>query len=206
MTVYIRRERWLPVVGYEGCYEVSSHGRVWSVPRLRLTNNGKSAHVCGRYLKQNPNHNGYLQVALYRDGVRRTHRVHQVMAAAFIGPCPPGQQVRHLNDHKLDNYVWNLAYGTGEDNCADRERNGKTARLHGEDRATSKLTEPQVREIYRRFADGDDTALIATDFGISRSVVTAIGNGNAWKHLNLPPVYHGLQWHRRQRDAKGHFT
>jgi hypothetical protein len=45
------------------------------------------------------------------------------MAEAFIGPRPPGLQVRHLNDHKLDNYVWNLAYGTGKDNCADRERN-----------------------------------------------------------------------------------
>ena len=27
-------EVWLPVVGFEGLYEVSNHGRVWSVLRL----------------------------------------------------------------------------------------------------------------------------------------------------------------------------
>ena len=26
-------ERWLPVPGYEGLYEVSNHGNVWSAPR-----------------------------------------------------------------------------------------------------------------------------------------------------------------------------
>jgi hypothetical protein len=96
--------------------------------------------------------------------------------------------VRHLNDHKLDNYVWNLAYGTGKANCADRERNAS-------------------REIYKRFADGDDTAaLIAADFGISRSVVAAIGNGTAWQHLGLPPFHRGPQWQRRQRNHRGQFA
>jgi hypothetical protein len=64
-----------------------------------------------------------------------------------------------------------------------------------------------VREIYKRFADGDDTAaLIAADFGISRSEVAAIGNGTAWQHLGLPPVHRGLQWQRRQRNHRCQFA
>jgi HNH endonuclease len=36
--------------------------------------------------------------------------VHQLVAEAFIGPCPPGKKLVHLNGDGLDNRRVNLAY------------------------------------------------------------------------------------------------
>jgi hypothetical protein len=36
--------------------------------------------------------------------------VHQLVAEAFIGPCPPGHKLVHLNGNGLDNRRANLAY------------------------------------------------------------------------------------------------
>ena len=80
-------ERWLPVVGYEGLYEVSSYGNVWSAPR---------ATTKGGLLKHIPDKRNYQYVTLTRNGKQRRAQVHCLMLAAFVGPCPEGQEVRHL--------------------------------------------------------------------------------------------------------------
>jgi len=36
--------------------------------------------------------------------------MHQLVAEAFIGPCPPGHKLVHLNGSGLDNRRANLAY------------------------------------------------------------------------------------------------
>jgi len=36
--------------------------------------------------------------------------MHQLVAEAFIGPCPPGHKLVHLNGNYLDNRRANLAY------------------------------------------------------------------------------------------------
>lgn len=56
---------------------------------------------------------GYLTFrAQCDDGRERTIKVYRAVAMAFIGPCPEGQIVRHLNDIKVDNRLENLALGT----------------------------------------------------------------------------------------------
>lgn len=115
-------ERWLPVVGYEGMYEVSDQGRVWSVPRVDRMGRRQG----GRMLRPSPNvKSGYPTVQL-RDGLTGSPRtVHSLVASAFLGPKPAGAEcVRHLNDNPADNRVENLAWGTKKENSADAWRNG----------------------------------------------------------------------------------
>lgn len=50
--------------------------------------------------------------------------VHQLVAKAFIGPCPSGLEVRHLNGAYADNRATNLAYGSRSDNVLDSVRHG----------------------------------------------------------------------------------
>jgi hypothetical protein len=40
----------------------------------------------------------------------RNEYIHQLVAEAFIGRCPPGQKLVHLNGNGLDNRRVNLAY------------------------------------------------------------------------------------------------
>ena len=106
-------ERWLPVPGYEGRYDVSDlgRGRSWVSPGRRTQ---------PRILKSSPTSAGYLAVSLTRgDGRKTTRTIHSLVAAAFLGPRPAGQEVRHLDGNPLNNTLGNLAYGTRSENRQD---------------------------------------------------------------------------------------
>lgn len=108
-------ERWLPVVGYEGFYEVSDQGRIWSVPRLDPTGRRQG----GRFLRPTLLSTGYLAIALCRAGKTSRFLVHRLVLTAFVGPCPEGSETRHLNAVRTDNRVANLAWGTSSENNYD---------------------------------------------------------------------------------------
>lgn len=119
------KEQWKPVVGLEGQYEVSTFARVRSLPRewQQVSRLGRvHAHrVKGRMLKPGVASNGYYTVALGRGNTRT---VHSLVAEAFIGPCPKGQEVRHKNGKRTDSRLVNLEYGTRTDNIRDAIRHG----------------------------------------------------------------------------------
>jgi hypothetical protein len=84
-----------------------------------------------RSLKASPTGAGYLGVTLCATAAgidKVTRHVHELVAEAFHGPCPEGQEVRHLNGNRFDNAARNLGYGTALQNAADREAHGRTAR------------------------------------------------------------------------------
>lgn len=112
-------ERWLPAVAWEGLYEVSDLGRVRSLTRWTPAGTRK-----GRLLKTNISPSGYPQLGFRRDGKSRTQAVHRLVAAAFLGPRPEGQEVRHLDGNKINNRLDNLAYGTPSENSLDSIRHG----------------------------------------------------------------------------------
>lgn len=157
-------ERWLPVVGYEGRYEVSDLGRVRSLLR--------GCHFLAPHTKDR----GHLQVTLR--GEKRHHSVHRLVLAAFVGPCPAGMMCRHLNGIPTDNRLENLRWGTAEENIADMRLHGTTPR--GERNGSAKLTENEVRDIRASPLTGRAVAAI---YGVHASRVFRIREGNAWKHL-----------------------
>lgn len=117
-------ERWLPVPGYEGYYEVSDQGNVRSIPRVVNTKTGPR-RLPGRMLRQVPCRSGHIRLCLNKDGVPASVEVHRLVAAAFIGPRPDGMFVCHWNDDPSDNRVENLRYATPAQNVSDAVRNKK---------------------------------------------------------------------------------
>jgi hypothetical protein len=120
-------EEWRIVPGHEQTYEVSSLGRIRSVPRPRTK---------GGLLKLKTGKRGYLSVCFVTNGRQETHEVHRVVAAAFLGQRPDGHEVRHLDGNRIDCRVANLAYGTRSENQRDK-------RLHGTDHNVAKTHCPQ---------------------------------------------------------------
>lgn len=78
-----------------------------------------------RILKASPNRDGYPTVQLARGGVVRTSYVHDLLAEAYLGEKPLGQQVRHLDDDPSNTTLANIAYGTPRQNQLDAVRNGR---------------------------------------------------------------------------------
>ena len=76
-------EKWLPIDGFEGSYEVSDRGRVRSLDRI----SAQGRPIKGVVLPLASN-NGYRQVGLTRDRKRSVHLVHRLVLATFVGPAP----------------------------------------------------------------------------------------------------------------------
>lgn len=122
-------EIWLPVVGYEGLYEVSNLGNVRSVDRVVSVRNRwgdvSERRYTGKMLTACASGSGHLVVALYRQGVRTTPNVHRLVLAAFVGPCPDGMECCHWDDDPTNNRLENLRWDTPRANQLDAVRNGR---------------------------------------------------------------------------------
>jgi hypothetical protein len=116
-------ESWRPVVGYFNVYEVSNLGRVRS--RDHEVWGGPVAGFYtkkGRVLRPGIGSHGYPTVVL---GKGNTRTVHSLVAEAFLGPCPPGQEVRHSDDNRANPVLENLQYGTRAQNMLDASVRGR---------------------------------------------------------------------------------
>jgi hypothetical protein len=126
------QERWFPVVGYEGFYEVSNCGRVRSITReVPYGRFGRTIYK-GRMLKLTRIKNGYLTVKLALRGHTRTTYVHDMVLRAFVGPRPftlAKGEIRHLDGVKTNNALSNLKYGDILENAADRVRHNQDRKL-----------------------------------------------------------------------------
>ena len=128
-----RAERWKPVTGHEGIYEVSNHGRVRSVDRTVTRSDGQVHRRKGKLLRTPLNQRGYQVVNLCIQGKCQIRTVHSLIAETFIGTRPEGMEVCHNDGIKTNNRVDNLRYGTPSDNALDKVRHGthhETVKTH----------------------------------------------------------------------------
>lgn len=174
-------EKWRAVVGFEGLYEVSVAGHVRRVGRAARNGKGRGggAHV-GRVLKQQTRRNSYLSVQLWSEGKYASRLVHCLVAAAFIGPKPPGMDVNHRDGDKSRNAIENLEYLTRSQNNQHAYDTGlkRTGERHGR----AKLTAAQVDEIRVAHSLGKSCTALGKEFGVSRGAVRLIIQGKNWRH------------------------
>ncbi|CAM8755298.1 hypothetical protein NCF_04335 [Burkholderia pseudomallei] len=174
------REEWRDVVGFEGYYQVSNVGRVFSAARIIVKCNGVEMTVSERFVRPRLNPSGYLIVTLSRDGKPFHKPVHQLVARAFIGPRPRGKEVAHWDGNQLNNFVLNLRYATPQENADDRVRHGRVPR--GVAHPHAKLTDEIVRMV---IADARAHAVMASLLGVSEGLVRQIRSRRIWKHVRV---------------------
>lgn len=75
-----------------------------------------------------------------------------------------------------------LFLGTGTDNMQDASKKGRMTR--GERQKAAKLTEAYVREIRRRRAQGAGLLELATDFHVTRALISMVCLRQIWTHVD----------------------
>lgn len=168
-------EAWLPVPDYVGLYEISDHGRVRSVSRCVARKAGPgdprgphTLRLCGA-LKRQRLSAGYPSVSLCRDGVRRTFRVHALVAAAFLGARPHGAHVRHLDGNPENNCVQNLAYGSPLENASDERRLGRLRT--GDRNPSTKICDADLPALSEKRASGMSLRALGREYGVADATI-----------------------------------
>lgn len=175
-------EAWVPVPGYEGLYEVSSHGRV------RRSSSSRMARA-GHVLKPRLTWDGYLKYALSKRQRYWHVKAHRLVALAFLGPPPfPGAHVAHFDGDKLNNHVSNLRWASSKENEDDKRRHGRVRGAPpGERRPQAKLTEKMVKTMRQLAASGMTVKAIAQRLGAAYLTAYDAIFGVTWKTLTKPP-------------------
>ena len=174
-------EEWKPVLGFATGYEVSNQGRI----RFK-----------GREVKCHIGDRGYVKATLRGnpESRRRSVRVHRLVAEAFVGRCPDGQQVNHIDGKKTNNCASNLEYVTPSQNMHHAWRTGLVKSRDAEYRKSrqlrlalppppKKLTAEKVRLI-RSLAEQHSARRIAPMFNLHHETVCRILRKETWGHVN----------------------
>lgn len=173
MADQIVAEEWRPVVGYEGWYSVSNLGRV-------RRDRASSGAVAGRPLQLHTcagggNKTRYVYANLSRHNKSKSCRVHVLVARAFLGNCPPGHQVNHIDGCSTNNNLLNLEYVTPRENVIH------FVTLFA---PTNAILNPDiVKDIRRRLANGETRVDVARSLGVAWDTIRNVDVGRTWRHV-----------------------
>lgn len=122
----LNEEVWKDVVGYEGLYEVSSHGQV-RTHKDKVTYSKqykKERKWKQRTLKEKNKKGRDVRVDLWKEGKPKTFLVHRLVAFAFIPTVEGKESINHIDGDPRNNHVSNLEW-------CDHKENNNHAFNHG---------------------------------------------------------------------------
>jgi hypothetical protein len=160
-------EIWKPVLDTE--YEASNLGRIRRTILMKMNLHKKI---------------GYLRVGHRRGTKYIEKRVHQLVAEAFIGPCPPEKCVNHKNGVKTDNRCENLEYVSRKENSTHAAINGlyKTGKKHYK----SVLSLEQENQIKEDFFDLEyNIHELLKKYRVSRSTIYRVISLKQKRYTNV---------------------
>jgi hypothetical protein len=96
------KEIWKDIQGYEGLYQISNLGRIYSFYYKKIISCSISR--------------GYIRVCLYSNGAKNRFLVHRIVALHFIYNHEKKPFINHINGIKTDNNFTNLEWVTTKEN------------------------------------------------------------------------------------------
>jgi hypothetical protein len=178
--------RWRPVVGYEGLYEVD-----WlcNVRTLNWQGTGRTKIIAANLRKD-----GYLQVNLSKNGIREQLLNHRVGMEAWI-PNPENKRcVNHKTHVKTDNNVFTeLEWATHKENTKDAQEFGSFANMSkgekhsrlcakGEKHGRCKFSDATIDRVHELRALGHLLREISKELSMSPRHVSYILSGKLRNH------------------------
>ncbi|QCZ48067.1 hypothetical protein UCCLB95_0812 [Levilactobacillus brevis] len=114
------------IPGYEGVYEASSNGTIWTIEgktTTRTLKNGqrqkrmwKRRQLIPKHEKRSRSTHGDLRVELWKNGTHRTKLVSRLVASAFNSNPDNKPCINHLDGNPLNNQPENLEWCTYKEN------------------------------------------------------------------------------------------
>lgn len=167
-------EIWKDIIGFENYYQISNFGRIKSLSY------NKAGFEKVLKLNKSP---FYYQILLCAEGVRKSIKVHRLVAIHFIPNPENKKEVNHKDFDKLNNHVDNLEWVTPKENSRHAYNAGKTHPPHfyGEKNTSSKLTQLQVDDIRKEHTNKRGSmAFLSKKYNVSKTNISCIINRKIW--------------------------
>ena len=174
--VFMSKEAWKDVVGFEDYFMISSLGSLYS----KRTN--KNLKLCRGKV-------GYVTVVTKIGGRKAKSiclKLHRLVAEAFIENPDLKPFVNHKNGIKHCNDIGNLEWCTAAENVQHAHRTGLSEGRKGVDQHSVKLTEADVISIracyiprHKKFG----SRVLAKRFNVSHKRISSIVNNKSWTHI-----------------------
>lgn len=189
-------EFWRPIPGWLG-YDVSNLGRVRSWRTVRsLPNYGGTARAWRKKpltMRPGINKYGYVQISIFNsNGARKSRRVHQLVALAFIPNPEQLPTVNHLTGLRTDNRSDNLAWASR----SEQSKHAWAYGLHKRDKTAQALMMVAARREHGLHLPNELIRLIRSllDHGFSQgqirrwsgmkaTTIQSIAVGRTYRHV-----------------------
>lgn len=129
------------------------------------------------------NYKGYLFSNFYWNGSAKTMLAHRIVAETYIGKCPDGYEVDHIDNCRSNNSPSNLRYVSKSENNQKSYDSGNR-NVSGERNANNKYSEDQIREFLVRHKSGmsiiDSANAVEIPVFIGRAVLKEV----LWKSVS----------------------
>ena len=149
------KEKWKPIKGYEGLYEISNKGRVKSLKLIKnvyTTGHTRANVVIEREKILKPTSNGvggYLIIGLKKDGKRKNHYIHRLVANAFIDNPENKSVINHKDYNRENNNASNLEWCTQKENTNYSAHHMKKQHLSKTATGERYITYRKKQKLYR---------------------------------------------------------
>lgn len=176
-------EVWKEIPDTEGRYQISSLGRIKSLPFMQK-GNGSDFLTKERIIKLGADKDGYLCFVYSINCKRSTKRVHRLVANAFIPNTYDLPVINHIDSNRANNSVDNLEWCTISYNTKHGFEDGNREPTNGEINGMSTLTEEEVLEIRRLYSTGKYSyAKIAENYNVGPGAIGKVVRKERWKHI-----------------------
>lgn len=131
------------------------------------------------YLAGSKDKDGYLRIQVKKKNLS----IHRMVLETFLPKEGMEElEVNHIDGNKLNNSLDNLEWVTHQENMAHAVKTHLSDKCSnaGEKNGRAKLTEEKVKEIRK---DKRSLAQIASDYGVTKSTISAIKNYKLWSNI-----------------------
>lgn len=156
------------IKGYEGLYKISNYGRVKNKDKI---------------LKLYHEPNRYYSIGLFKQGARKTFRIHRLVAQAFVDNPENNNEVNHKDGDKTNNNASNLEYVTHKMNSIHAKENNLSCK--GSRCGSAKLSEYDVlyiKDRLKKYKHGM-YADLAKKYNVCIQTICSIKTGESWAWL-----------------------
>ena len=153
-------------------------------PRFEISECGIVRNVKTKAIKsQYVSSTGYYLVSISKNNKSKPHKVHRMLAKAFIPNPNEYGCVNHIDGDKLNNNLSNLEWVNHLQNMQHAFRTG-LVNNSGVRNGMAVLNDEKAAEIKRMLKEGKmSQQKIADSFGVSRGCVLKIHIGETWRHV-----------------------